>query len=162
RSDPSTKDVRFVLVVGPGESAPTQTAAAGVDLLLPDALSNTTLVTRVVQLVRRAQDATAVEGAPSLIESALLVASRPKPAAPPARAPPPRAAPRLTPAPHRAAATASADRVASAGVRSAGRLAGAGRAGAEHAGSRGGRHERRPDVSGLARRSRDRGAHPGD
>jgi len=93
RSDPSTKDVRFVLVVGPGESAPTQTAAAGVDLLLPDALSNTTLVTRVVQLVRRAQDATAVEGAPSLIESALLVASRPKPAAPRVIAPP------ATPAP---------------------------------------------------------------
>jgi CheY-like chemotaxis protein len=58
RSDPSTKEVRFVLVVGPGENAPSLTAAAGVDLLLPDALSNSTVVTRVVQLVRRPLDST--------------------------------------------------------------------------------------------------------
>jgi CheY-like chemotaxis protein len=58
RSDPSTKDVRFVLVVGPGENTPAQTAAAGVDLLLPDALSSGTMATRVVQLVRRPLDST--------------------------------------------------------------------------------------------------------
>ena len=59
RSDPSTKDIRFVLVIGPGENAPTQTAAAGVDLLLPDALSNATMVTRVVHLLQRQLDADA-------------------------------------------------------------------------------------------------------
>ena len=53
RSDPSTKDIRFILVVGPGENAPAQTAAAGVDMLLPDALSNATIVSRVVNLLRR-------------------------------------------------------------------------------------------------------------
>lgn len=56
RSDPSTKDIRFVLVVGPGENMPAQTAAAGVDLLLPDALSNATMVNRVVRLLQRQLD----------------------------------------------------------------------------------------------------------
>jgi CheY-like chemotaxis protein len=56
RSDPSTKDIRFVLVVGPGENMPAQTAAAGVDLLLPDALSNATMVSRVVHLLQRQLD----------------------------------------------------------------------------------------------------------
>jgi CheY-like chemotaxis protein len=59
RSDPSTKDVRFVLIVAPGEGAPAQTALAGVDLVLPDALSGGTIVTRVVQLVRRQVELTA-------------------------------------------------------------------------------------------------------
>jgi CheY-like chemotaxis protein len=88
RSDPSTKDVRFVLVVGPGESAPSQTAAAGVDLLLPDALSSATVVMRVVQLVRRQ------------LESTTPPASAPAPAAAPVIAPPPPPAPsrRVVPA----------------------------------------------------------------
>lgn len=59
RSDPATKDLRFVLVVGPGEMAPGQSAAAGVDLVLPDALSGGTIVRRVVQLVRRQIEMTA-------------------------------------------------------------------------------------------------------
>jgi CheY-like chemotaxis protein len=104
RSDPSTKDVCFVLVVGPGESAPSQTSAAGVDLLLPDALSTTTLVTRVVQLVRRAHEATAVEASPSLIVPPPLVAPPSKPARPRVitstpLAPPPAPAPPLITAP---------------------------------------------------------------
>jgi CheY-like chemotaxis protein len=106
RSDPSTKDVRFVLVVGPGENAPSQTAAAGVDLLLPDALSNATMVTRVVELVRRQQDATTPKPAttPTLRPSAPAPAVTPRAprpispepvvapaaAAPPPIAPPPR------------------------------------------------------------------------
>jgi CheY-like chemotaxis protein len=81
RSDPSTKDVRFVLVVGPGENAPAQTAAAGVDLLLPDALSSSTMATRVVQLVRRQLDATT----PAAPASTPLIA--PAPATPPAPRP---------------------------------------------------------------------------
>ena len=84
RSDPSTKDVRFVLVVGPGENAPSQTAAAGVDLLLPDALSSTTMVTRVVELVRRQLDATRPAAAKPIF-------TPPKPIAPaPTLAPPPK------------------------------------------------------------------------
>jgi CheY-like chemotaxis protein len=59
RSDPATKEVRFVLVVGTGEVAPGQTTAAGVDLMLPDALSSGTIAARVVQLVRRQVEMTA-------------------------------------------------------------------------------------------------------
>jgi len=66
RSDPSTKDVRFVLVVGNGEAAPAQAAVAGVDLVLPDALSSATIVTRVVQLVRRQTESTAAAAASTL------------------------------------------------------------------------------------------------
>ena len=93
RSDPSTKDVRFVLVVGPGENAPSQTAAAGVDLLLPDALSSTTMVTRVVELVRRQLDATRPAAAKPIF-------TPPKPIAPaPTLAPPP--TPLVAPPPKR-------------------------------------------------------------
>jgi len=94
RSDPSTKDVRFVLVVGNGEAAPAQAAVAGVDLVLPDALSSATIVTRVVQLVRRQMDATAAAAA-SVTTSAATAPPRtiapppPRPVAPPSIAPPP-------------------------------------------------------------------------
>ena len=116
RSDPSTKDVRFVLVVGPGENAPSQTAAAGVDLLLPDALSSTTMVTRVVELVRRQLDATRpaaakpiftppkpIAPAPTLAPPPTpLVAPPPKPITPaPIIAPPPAAPPPIAPPPKR-------------------------------------------------------------
>lgn len=94
RSDPSTKDVRFVLVVGPGENSPAQTAAAGVDLLLPDALSSATIVTRVMQLVRRQIESTT----PVPAAQAGLLA--PAPTAPPIeRSPASVAAPVITPPP---------------------------------------------------------------
>ena len=105
RSDPSTKDVRFVLVVAPGENAPSQTAAAGVDLLLPDALSSATMVTRVVELVRRAQDATTPKPAtpPTLRPSApapVMTPRAPRPISPePGAAPPPIAPPPIAPPP---------------------------------------------------------------
>jgi CheY-like chemotaxis protein len=90
RSDPSTKDVRFILMVAPGEAAPAQTAAAGVDLMLPDALSTTTVVTRVVQLVRRQIEMTAaaasLEPAPAV---APVAARTPAPVEAPPAAPPP-------------------------------------------------------------------------
>jgi CheY-like chemotaxis protein len=97
RSDPSTKDVRFVLVVGPGENAPSQTAAAGVDLLLPDALSHSTVVTRVVQVVRRPLDSTTPTVAPAASTPSLVFTPPPlaprQPVSPPAPprpiAPPP-------------------------------------------------------------------------
>jgi len=94
RSDPSTKDVRFVLVVGNGEAAPAQAAVAGVDLVLPDALSSATIVTRVVQLVRRQMDSTAAAAA-SVMTPAVTAPPRPiaplppRPVAPPPIAPPP-------------------------------------------------------------------------
>jgi CheY-like chemotaxis protein len=99
RSDPSTKEVRFVLVVGPGENVPRQTAAAGVDLLLPDALSNTTLVTRVVQLVRRQQEATTPTASVTPPPPPVITPPPPKPAAPPRVIAPPPATP--APAPPR-------------------------------------------------------------
>jgi len=94
RSDPSTKDVRFVLVVGNGEAAPAQAAVAGVDLVLPDALSSATIVTRVVQLVRRQMDSTAAAAASAMTPAPVapprpIAAPPPKPLAPPPFAPPP-------------------------------------------------------------------------
>ena len=107
RSDPSTKDVRFVLVVGPGENAPSQTAAAGVDLLLPDALSSATMVTRVVELVRRQQDATTPKpltppttlkpSAPASTAAPRAPHISPAPVVEPAAPAPPRIAPPPTP-----------------------------------------------------------------
>jgi len=97
RSDPSTKDVRFVLVVGNGEAAPAQAAVAGVDLVLPDALSSATIVTRVVQLVRRQMDSTAAAAASVMTPTP---AAPPRPIAPPPPrpvAPPPIAPPPLKP-----------------------------------------------------------------
>jgi CheY-like chemotaxis protein len=96
RSDPSTKDVRFVLVVGNGEAAPAQAAVAGVDLVLPDALSSATIVTRVMQLVRRQMDSTAAAG--SVTTTAPIAPPRPiVPPSPPPVAPPPIAPPPLKP-----------------------------------------------------------------
>ena len=94
RSDPSTKDVRFVLVVGNGEAAPAQAAVAGVDLVLPDALSSATIVTRVVQLVRRQMDSTAAAAASVMTPAATapprtIAPPPPRPVAPPPIAPPP-------------------------------------------------------------------------
>ncbi len=96
RSDPSTKDVRFVLVVGSGEAAPAQAAVAGVDLVLPDALSSATIVTRVVQLVRRQMDSTAAATGSVTTPAPVapprpIAAPPPKPVAPPRTiAPPPK------------------------------------------------------------------------
>ena len=94
RSDPSTKDVRFVLVVGNGEAAPAQAAVAGVDLVLPDALSSATIVTRVVQLVRRQMDSTAAAAASVMTPAATapprtIAPPPPRPVASPPIAPPP-------------------------------------------------------------------------
>jgi CheY-like chemotaxis protein len=89
RSDPSTKDVRFVLVVGPGEGAPAQSAAAGVDLVLPDALSGSTIVTRVVQLVRKQIEMTAPPAPPKRVPAMRTVEVTPPPVAPPVTVAPP-------------------------------------------------------------------------
>ncbi|HEV8473394.1 MAG TPA: DUF4388 domain-containing protein [Methylomirabilota bacterium] len=95
RSDPSTKDVRFVLVAGTGEVTAAQTATAGIDLVLPDALTGSAVVTRVVQLVRMQMEATgaatpavATGRAPVTVAAppaAAVAPPPPRPAAPPPR-----------------------------------------------------------------------------
>ncbi len=89
RSDPSTKDVRFVLVVGPGENAPAPSAVAGVDLVLPDALSGATIVTRVVQLVRKQIEMTAPPAPAPVAAAASPVAADDPPVVVVPVAPPP-------------------------------------------------------------------------
>src|SRR5207245_1590390 len=79
---------------------------AGVDLVLPDALSSATIVTRVVQLVRRQMDSTAAAAA-SVMTPVVTAPPRPiaplppRPVAPPPIAPPPPVAPPPPSAPPR-------------------------------------------------------------
>ena len=51
KSDPGTRDVRFVLVAAPGEVSAAQTTAAGVDLIVPPTLTPTAVVPLVLRLV---------------------------------------------------------------------------------------------------------------
>jgi CheY-like chemotaxis protein len=53
KSDPATRDVRFVLVGRPDEITPAQAAASGIDLVIPRNMSGSTIVTLVVQLMLR-------------------------------------------------------------------------------------------------------------
>jgi CheY-like chemotaxis protein len=52
KADPGTRDVRFVLVVGPGEVTSTETAAAGVDLVLPSAMMGSAIVPLILRLMQ--------------------------------------------------------------------------------------------------------------
>jgi CheY-like chemotaxis protein len=51
KSDPGTRDVRFVLVAGNDEVTPAETAAAGVDLVLPPSMTSGAILPLVVRLV---------------------------------------------------------------------------------------------------------------
>ena len=53
RRDPEARDVRFVLVAGPDDVDPAQTAAAGIDLVVPSSLDASLVLSIIVQLVRR-------------------------------------------------------------------------------------------------------------
>ncbi|MGH7353630.1 MAG: DUF4388 domain-containing protein [Candidatus Rokuibacteriota bacterium] len=53
RSDPEARDVRFVLVAGQDDVDPAQTAAAGIDLVVPPSLDASVVLSIIVQLVRR-------------------------------------------------------------------------------------------------------------
>jgi CheY-like chemotaxis protein len=51
RTDPSTRDVRFVLIAN--DVTPAQSAETGIDLVIPDGLIGQAIVTRVMHLMRR-------------------------------------------------------------------------------------------------------------
>ncbi len=101
KSDPGTRDVRFVLVAGGDEVTAAETAAAGVDLVLPPSMTSGAILPLVVRLVE-ANRAPAVEAlAPA---APAPPAPAPKPAAPAVAvivptAPPPVLAPPVAPVP---------------------------------------------------------------
>ena len=52
KADPGTRDVRFVLVAGPDEVAPTATTDGGVDLVLPPAMTGSAIVPLILRLMQ--------------------------------------------------------------------------------------------------------------
>jgi len=66
KADPGTRDVRFVLVAGAGEVTTADTAASGVDLVLPASMTGSAILPLVVRLMQadRAPAAEAVAAAP--------------------------------------------------------------------------------------------------
>jgi CheY-like chemotaxis protein len=52
KADPGTRDVRFVLVAGPDEVTTGVTTAAGVDLVLPPAMTGSAIVPLILRLMR--------------------------------------------------------------------------------------------------------------
>lgn len=121
RSDPSTKDVRFVLIASAEEAQGMETAAAGIDLVLPSSMTGSMIVPLVVQLARHDLRSTPAPDSPASVLTApppsavpaapppfLTVASAvpaPRPVTPPPPAPqaapmtPPPAAPMTAPSP---------------------------------------------------------------
>jgi CheY-like chemotaxis protein len=104
KADPGMRDVRFVLVAAPDEIPGTATTTAGVDLVLPPALTGSGIVPLILRLVRDnrpPQAAAAPPVAPAALTTAAAavpaspVAAAPAPSAPAASAPPP--LPRLRP-----------------------------------------------------------------
>jgi CheY-like chemotaxis protein len=95
KSDPGTREVRFVLMAGADEVNPAQTGAAGVDLVLPPGMAVGTIVPLVVRLVKG--DAAPDEPPPAPAPRAAPIAppAPPRPVAPatsPAASPAPRVA----------------------------------------------------------------------
>jgi CheY-like chemotaxis protein len=108
RSDPSTKDVRFVLIASVEEGTSAETVAAGIDLVLPSTMTGSMIVPLVVQLVRHDLGGTLAHDPPTSLLAAAspsVVVSRPAPhvAAPAPQvapsAPPPVIAPQIAAAP---------------------------------------------------------------
>jgi CheY-like chemotaxis protein len=130
RSDPSTKDVRFVLIASAEEAKGVETAAAGIDLVLPSSMTGSMIVPLVVQLARHDLGSTPAPDPPASVLAApppgsvlpspppfLTVASavpapRPMTAPAPAPAATPTAAPTVAARPPASAATTPAVRVA--------------------------------------------------
>ena len=105
KADPGTRDVRFVLVAGADEVAAAETAASGVDLVLPASMTGSAILPLVVRLMQadRAPAAEAVAApppAPALdpppVAPPPVAVSAPEPPVTPAPAP---AVPRIRPAP---------------------------------------------------------------
>lgn len=82
RSDPSTKDVRFVLIASAEEAQGMETAAAGIDLVLPSSMTGSMIVPLVVQLGRHDFRSTPAPDSPASVLTA------PPPSAVPAAPPP--------------------------------------------------------------------------
>lgn len=119
RSDPSTKDVRFVLIASVEEGTGAETAAAGIDLVLPSSMTASMIVPLVVQLVRHDLASTPAPDPPgSLLDAVppalrtpmvvppppVTVVKTPPPPPPPSAPPPPPSAPARVAAPAPAAA----------------------------------------------------------
>ena len=129
RSDPSTKDVRFVLIASPEEATAAETAAAGVDLALPSSMTGAMIVPLVVQLVRRDHGGPPVHDLPNALLAAVaphigVPAAPPPPIATPVRAPVAPPVPQPTVAPEPAAPVVPAAPVPPAPPRAAGNGAG--------------------------------------
>lgn len=80
KADPATRDVRFVLVASAEEVSATETAASGVDLVLPPGMTGSALPPLIIRLMQAAH-APAAEPAPP-------AAPEPTPASPAATKPP--------------------------------------------------------------------------
>ncbi len=80
KADPATRDVRFVLVASAEEVSATETAASGVDLVLPPGMTGSALPPLIIRLMQAAH-APAAEPAPP-------TAPEPTPASPAATKPP--------------------------------------------------------------------------
>ena len=63
KSDPGTREVRFVLVAAPGEVSAAQTTAAGVDLIVPPTLTPAAMVPLVLRVVPGAEPKKTAPGA---------------------------------------------------------------------------------------------------
>jgi hypothetical protein len=70
RSDPSTKDVRFVLIASAEEAKGAETAAAGIDLVLPSSMTGSMIVPLVVQLARHDLGSTPAQDSPGSVLAA--------------------------------------------------------------------------------------------
>jgi CheY-like chemotaxis protein len=98
KADPGTRDVRFVLVATPDEAPADVTTAAGVDLVLPPAMTGSAIVPLILRLVQanRAATAPAVAAPPAPApatpepETPSVPRIRPEPAPPPQAEPPKR------------------------------------------------------------------------
>ncbi len=113
KADPSTRDVRFVLVAGADEITAADTAASGVDLVLPASMTGSAILPLVVRLMQAdrapaAEAAAAAPPAPALDPSPVapppVAVSAPEPPVTPepreaTPAPAAPAVPRIRPAP---------------------------------------------------------------
>jgi CheY-like chemotaxis protein len=116
KADPGTREVRFVLVAGPDEVTPTETAAGGVDLVLPPSMTGGAILPLIVRLVEANRTPTAeaaapptpaaspapgtpaaAPGTPAAARPSPPTAGRPSPAATPPAAPTAPAPPVLAP-----------------------------------------------------------------
>jgi CheY-like chemotaxis protein len=86
KADPSTRDVRFVLVASAEEVSATETAASGVDLVLPPGMTGSALPPLIIRLMQAAH-APAVEPAPPPAPEPTLAPASPAATKPPGAVP---------------------------------------------------------------------------